>query len=94
MFRFRASVRACVADKIVRAQMQQMERIGSSGLLKVFRDVEMPVQKSLLTMELCGMAVDRSIMEKLNLRMNELMNELENEMYRMHGKTVQDHVVA
>lgn len=46
----------------------------------------MPIQKSLLKMEIFGISVDRSVMEKLNLEISEIISELETEMYRMNGK--------
>lgn len=49
----------------------------------------MVIQKSLLRMELNGIAVKRSTMETLNLEINECMKELEGEMYRMNGKRFQ-----
>lgn len=48
--------------------------------------MEMPIQKSLLYMETTGIAVDRHLMENLNLEINEHMRQLEEDMQRLNGK--------
>lgn len=48
--------------------------------------MEMPIQKSLLSMECTGIAVDRHLMENLNLEINDHMRQLEADMQRLNGK--------
>lgn len=48
--------------------------------------MEMPIQKSLLRMELYGISIDRTVMENLNLEINDHMKCLEAEMFRLNGK--------
>lgn len=48
--------------------------------------MEMPIQKSLLQMEITGIAVDRHLMENLNLEINDHMRKLEQDMQRLNGK--------
>lgn len=38
--RFRASVRACIVDKVSRAQLQHLEKIGNGSLLKAFKGIQ------------------------------------------------------
>lgn len=49
-------------------------------------DVEMAIQKSLLYMESTGIAVNRHMMENLNLDINDNMRQLEQDMQKINGK--------
>lgn len=48
--------------------------------------MEMPIQKSLLCLEITGIAVNRHMMENLNLEINEHMRQLEIDMQKINGK--------
>lgn len=84
-----AAVQACVIKSILNTQMQNLNRISNGAIHKAFTDMEMPIQKSLLKMEMHGIAVSREAMENLNMKIIDYMSDLEAEMYRLHGKRFQ-----
>lgn len=49
-------------------------------------DLEMPIQKSLIAMELAGIGVDSTSMNTLAVEMEDLMHRLETSMFRLHGR--------
>lgn len=50
--------------------------------------MEMPIQKSLLKMELYGMSVDYSETKNLSSDISEAIRKIENEMVRLTGKHI------
>lgn len=46
----------------------------------------MPIQKSLIGMEITGIAVDSSSMNILNVEIQDLMHRLETNMFKLHGR--------
>lgn len=44
----RASVKACIVDKIVRVQQQNLERIGNGSLLKAFKGREISISVQII----------------------------------------------
>lgn len=55
-------------------------------LLKTFHEMEMPIQRSLLLMELKGMALNEIVLNDLQLNISDQIERLENELFRLHGK--------
>lgn len=48
--------------------------------------MEMPIQKSLLRMELNGLSIDSNAMQSLSSDISEVIRKLESEIYRQTGK--------
>lgn len=48
--------------------------------------MEMPIQKSLLKMELHGLPIDSNAMQSLSSDISEVIRQLESEIYRQTGK--------
>lgn len=49
--------------------------------------MEMPIQKSLLLMEITGIAVNHHLIENLNLEITDHMRQLEQDMHALNGST-------
>lgn len=49
-------------------------------------EMEMPIQHSLFIMEIAGMSVCPTAMNRLNDQIEELMQRLEKKMFKMHGR--------
>ncbi|XP_067619568.1 DNA polymerase theta isoform X2 [Eurosta solidaginis] len=81
----RCSVEACVTMHILKAQIENLERIGSGQLYKFFKDLEMPLQSSLFNMELTGFPANEAALRNLFQLMLETMKKLELKIYEMHG---------
>lgn len=48
--------------------------------------MEMPIQHSLISMEIAGMSIDADQLEQLATLMENLMKRLEREMFKVHGR--------
>ncbi|XP_053947271.1 DNA polymerase theta isoform X1 [Anastrepha ludens] len=81
----RCSVEACVAVHILKAQIENLERIGTGQLYKFFKELEMPLQNSLCNMELFGFPANEAALRKVFQQMLEVMKKLELKIYEMHG---------
>ncbi|XP_017142193.2 DNA polymerase theta isoform X1 [Drosophila miranda] len=81
--KLRASIEACVTVHILKGQIENLERIGQ--LLKIFREVEMPIQIVLCRMECVGFPAKHQRMGRLIKHMLDTLNKVEIKIYKMHG---------
>ncbi len=59
--------------------------ICARGMLKVLRDIEIPLSKVLASMEHCGIALDKDALEKFGEEIQPRITELENEVKNLAG---------
>lgn len=74
------------ADVPTRLRELLGSRLQSAGLQKLFDDVEMPLISVLATMESNGIAVDRSVLERLGQELEQRIQEHEQAIYAMAGR--------
>uniref|UniRef100_A0A1B0BTV0 DNA polymerase theta n=1 Tax=Glossina palpalis gambiensis TaxID=67801 RepID=A0A1B0BTV0_9MUSC len=83
--KIRSSVEACVTLHVLKGQIENMERIGKGELYKFFKELEMPLQMSLVNMELEGFPTNSEALQKLYQHLVETMKRLEMRIYELHG---------
>lgn len=86
LFSCRSSIKACVSSQILAEQLAQLNRPENQLLAKTFHEMEMPIQRSLLHMELVGMALNATVLNDIKLTISDHIERLENELFRLHGK--------
>lgn len=59
------------------------EELSKKDLLKLFREIEMPLIEVLAKMEMNGICIDAGILRAMSRRLAEKLSGLENEIYRM-----------
>lgn len=83
---FRASIKCCVTRHIIKSQMKILQEFGNGSIYKAFKEMDMPIQKVLLHMELNGMAVNLNCLETLTEQISDHIGRIETEIYRLNGK--------
>lgn len=66
--------------------MAQLNGPENALLRKTFHEMETPIQRSLLHMELVGMALNATALNDIKLAISDHIERLENELFRLHGK--------
>lgn len=66
----------------------QMEHLTKTNpkMMAAFTDVEMPIQRVLLTMELTGFPVNERKISEISLELENTLRNLENAMFQIHGR--------
>lgn len=82
----RASIKCCITRHIVRSQLKCLQELGNGNIFKAYREMEMLIQRSLLRMELIGMAVDGNCLDTLSEQISDHIGRLEKEIFRLNGK--------
>lgn len=85
-YTIRSSIKACITAHILSEQLNQLNQPENELLMKTFHEMEMPIQRSLLHMELFGMALKSSVLNDIQLSISDHIERLENELFRLHGK--------
>lgn len=83
----KASVYSCEdADVTYRLRDIFMPKITGSSLESMFKNIEMPLMRVLVKMELAGVKVDKAFLGKLGVRFHEELKELETEIFKEAGE--------
>uniref|UniRef100_A0A1B0DMP4 DNA polymerase theta n=1 Tax=Phlebotomus papatasi TaxID=29031 RepID=A0A1B0DMP4_PHLPP len=80
-----AAAECCIVFNL-RNLSAKLVAVGDGKLLKVFRELEMPIQISLFRMELTGFPVNSDEMEKFVEDCENLFGQLEKKIFTLHGK--------
>lgn len=70
---------------IITLKKSLWEKLKSNGLLKVFEDIELPLVPVLAEMELAGIGINRTSIEKLSKTTDGEIKTLEKEIYKLAG---------
>jgi DNA polymerase-1 len=75
-------------DAIVTLRLADLlrEEIESKGLLQLYEDMEAPLIRVLLDMEMTGVVVDQSILKKLTRSFKKQLEALEKKIYKLAGE--------
>lgn len=63
------------------------EDMTSKGLQKLYRDLELPLERVLYDMECQGFCVDRAVLDEINVKLTEELSELSAQIIEMAGKS-------
>lgn len=80
-----AAAECCIVFNL-RNLSAKLVAVGDGKLLKVFRELEMPIQVSLFRMEMVGFPVNSDEMEKFVEDCENLFGQLEKKIFTLHGK--------
>jgi len=72
-------------DVIFRLARVLLQRLEEKGLLRLFKDVEMPLVEVLAEMELRGVKVDRTYLEGLSKELDIQLTDLQTSVYHLAG---------
>ncbi|XP_037047750.1 DNA polymerase theta isoform X2 [Bradysia coprophila] len=81
----RSTVESFAAFHIMNSQMEHLTRTNPE-MMTAFTDIEMPIQRVLLTMELVGFPVDERKISDISLELTSTLRSLENSMFQIHGR--------
>ena len=84
--RLRSAVESLLTQKIVHVQMEKIHETNNGHLMKVFRSLEMPIQLSLLNMELTGFPINEKKLYQKIQESTEILRKLELHIYRLAGQ--------
>ena len=83
---FRTSTESLIIMQVMSSLTENLQSIGKGYIHKVFKDLEMPIQLSLLRMELKGFAVNESKLYDLSEKITKLLKNLEENIYEVNGR--------
>lgn len=87
MFNFnRACLKSCITRRILQAQTLCLKEMGDGSIYKAFKEMDMPIQRSLLHMERNGMGVDSNRLAMLAQQISDHIGRIESEVFRLNGK--------
>ncbi|MBR4435010.1 MAG: DNA polymerase I [Clostridia bacterium] len=78
--------RAPVPAALMRLRAEMLEKLGSNGMLSLFRDIEMPLVSTLFDMERTGFMTDREVLVSLGGEMTERIEKLSADIYALAGE--------
>ncbi len=77
---------ACRAEAVFRLAPVLREKLKQGGMEKLYREVELPLEKVLARMEAAGIKVDREQLEQMGEMLEEGIARLTGEIYRLAGR--------
>lgn len=80
LFALYAATDAFMTYELYMYQFKQLSAPGSEKLLKLFREVEMPVLKVAAEMELTGICIDQEYAQRLSLKYHKMLDEVTEEI--------------
>ncbi|XP_055689777.1 DNA polymerase theta [Lutzomyia longipalpis] len=80
------STAECAIVYNLRALSTKLVALGDGKLLRVFRELEMPIQVQLFRMEVAGFPANPTEMEKSVAECQEKMEQLEKKIFTLHGR--------
>ena len=83
---YRTAAESLITMQVMQALAEALKAIGKGYVFKVFKDLEMPIQTSLLKMELKGFGVNESHLYELSEKVTRLLKTLEETIYEVNGR--------
>lgn len=83
--RLRCAVESYLTQQIFNVQKEAIMETNNGHLMKVFRSLEMPIQLSLLNMELTGFPINEKKLYKKIQESTDILKKLELHIYRLAG---------
>lgn len=83
--RLRSAVESFLTQQIFHVQKEAIMETNNGHLMKVFRSLEMPIQLSLLNMELIGFPINENKLYQKIQKSTEILKKLELHIYRLAG---------
>lgn len=82
----RACLKSCITRHILAAQTLRLKEMGDGSIYTAFKEMDMPIQRSLLHMERNGMGVDANRLKTLREQISDHIGRIESEIWRLNGK--------
>lgn len=84
--KIRTAVECFLSKELVAQQLELLKVIGKNSLVRVFNDLEMPIQVALMKMELTGFPINEDRLRQMIEDTTALQRQLEQHIYELNGR--------